>query len=359
MRILYVGPDSREAAALAAMFAADCRIDYCAAAGQLPAAKATERPDVVLYADRFEALDLRPFAQALGWPPILAIADERDALPFGPPCTGVTAYIERPLSAARIEAALTVLSGGPLHEECPVGYRSPAARRILTLIERYAAYEFPVLILGESGTGKELAARRIHARSARHRGPFVALNCAAIPEELAESELFGSERGAFTGAVQRPGAFELAEGGTLFLDEIGETGASAQAKLLRALESGEFRRLGGSALRKANVRLVAATSRDIRSPGNASHFRPDLLYRIETLVLELPPLRERREDIADLAETFAREASHGWKGFSGAALELLAAQPWPGNVRQLKNVVLRAIVLSDGCPEIGPEHIFL
>jgi DNA-binding NtrC family response regulator len=246
---------------------------------------------------------------------------------------------------------LCTSGGGHFIGRCPV---SLAVEKRLHL---YAASNYPVLIIGESGTGKEVAARALHELSARKEGPFVARNCAAIPDLLAESELFGTERGAFTDAVARPGAFELARGGLLFLDEIGDAAIQLQAKLLRVLETGEFWRLGGRTSVAADFRFVSATCRDLKRAADEGLFRRDLLYRIDTLVLELPPLRERREDIPDLASHFVLQATHGRAVLSQNALEKLSNYEWPGNVRQLRNVVHRAVVLAGRLDEIGPEHI--
>jgi DNA-binding NtrC family response regulator len=240
---------------------------------------------------------------------------------------------------------------------CPFTGSSLAIRKVAALVNLYARSDFPVLILGESGTGKELAARALHELSARKAGSFVARNCAALPELLAESELFGSERGAFTDAVARPGAFELARGGVLFLDEIGDAGPALQAKLLRALETGEIWRLGGGKPIAIDARLVTATARDLRSTATRGAFRPDLLYRIDTLVLKLPPLRERREDIPDLASYFSLKASAGRTVPGSAALAKLSAYDWPGNIRQLRNVIHRALVLAEDTEELGEKHI--
>jgi DNA-binding NtrC family response regulator len=231
---------------------------------------------------------------------------------------------------------------------------SPAIRLAAERLRLFAAAEFPVLIVGESGTGKEIAARAIHELSPRREGPFIARNCAALPELLAESELFGTERGAFTDAIARQGAFELSRGGVLFLDEVVDMSPAIQAKLLRALETMEFWKLGGTKPQAADIRLVSAAAVDLRT---APHFRQDLLYRIDTLVLELPPLRERREDIPDLAAHFALSASGGKTVPGPAALDKLSAFAWPGNIRQLRNVVQRAIVLSEGAEELSAEHI--
>ncbi len=219
-------------------------------------------------------------------------------------------------------------------------------------IERVAATRSTVLILGESGTGKELVARAIHDASPRRGRRFVAINCAAIPAALLESELFGHRRGAFTDAVRdKTGLFEDADGGTLFLDEIGELPLALQAKLLRALQEGEIRRVGDNASIHVDVRLIAATLRDLAEDVREGRFREDLYYRIHVLAVPVPPLRERSEDIAQLARFFARRHAQrhqlGEVELSDIALAMLAAQPWPGNVRELENVIERAVVLAD------------
>jgi len=268
---------------------------------------------------------------------------------------GAHDFLRKPFSAEELERSL---SGGSLPDRDPRAEpftgTSAAIRAAAARLRLYAHSNYPVLILGESGTGKEIAAQAIHRLSARSGGPFVPRNCAALPDLLVESELFGTERGAFTDAVSRPGAFELARGGTLFLDEIGEAGLPLQAKLLRALETGEFWRLGGAKPTLVDLRFLSASARD---PRESKAFRRDLLYRIDTLVLELPPLRERPEDIPDLASVFSLGASGGRVLPGSSALRKLAAYDWPGNVRQLRNVVHRAIVLSEGAEELREEHI--
>jgi DNA-binding NtrC family response regulator len=267
---------------------------------------------------------------------------------------GAHDFLRKPFSAEELESSLS--GNGHDHDQPsdPFTGTSAAIRAAAAQLRLFARSSFPVLIIGESGTGKEIAARAVHRLSGRSGGPFVPRNCAALPDLLIESELFGTERGAFTDAVSRPGAFELAKGGTLFLDEIGEAGLPMQAKLLRALETGEIWRLGSAHPVTADVRLVSASSRDLR---RTRSFRPDLLYRIETLVLELPPLRERREDIPDLASCFSLAASGGRALPGPSALRKLVGHDWPGNVRQLRNVVHRAIVLAAGADELRAEHI--
>jgi len=224
-----------------------------------------------------------------------------------------------------------------------------------------ARHPSTVLVTGESGTGKELVARLIHRASPRVDLPFVAVNCGAIPEPLLESELFGHAKGAFTGATaDRLGLFEEASGGTLFLDEIGELPQVLQVKLLRALQEGEIRRVGDNAPRRVDVRVVAATSRDLEAEVAAGRFRPDLYYRVNVVRLHLPPLRERREDIPELVHHFIALYSARFKlgvsGISAGAMRALMDYAWPGNVRELENVVERALVLTDG-PRIDVEQL--
>jgi formate hydrogenlyase transcriptional activator len=229
---------------------------------------------------------------------------------------------------------------------------SPALESVLAQVERVAPTDSTVLILGETGTGKELIAKAVHNVSARCGKPFVKLNCAAIPFDLLESELFGHERGAFTGAIaQKMGRFELADQGTLFLDEIGDIPLALQPKLLRVLQEQEFERLGSGRTHSVNVRLVAATHRDLPEMVNQNQFRSDLYYRLNVFPIELPPLRERREDIAPLVlhyvEIFARRMGKRIDQVPAETLSAFEAYPWPGNVRELQNLIERAMILSD------------
>ena len=224
-------------------------------------------------------------------------------------------------------------------------------RKIMAQVQRVAASESRVCILGETGTGKELVARTIHEMSPRASGPFVTLNCAAVPAELIESELFGHEKGSFTGAAARHiGKFEQAEGGTIFLDEIGDMPLTMQAKLLRVLEEGEVERVGGDKPISVNVRVVVATHRDLEALVREGKFRQDLFHRVYVFPLTLPPLRERREDIPGLVEHFARQVcqQNNWKAipFSADAIDALQEHSWPGNVRELRNVVERLMLLA-------------
>jgi len=238
---------------------------------------------------------------------------------------------------------------------------SRGMQEVFSLIERVSGADVPVLITGESGTGKELVARAIHERSRRSSGPFVALNCGAVPETLLESEFFGHERGAFTGAVRtHTGRFEQAEGGTLFLDEIGTMRVDLQAKLLRALQEREVQPLGSPRTRKVDVRILAATSEDLVAAIRSKRFREDLYYRLAVVPVHLPPLRDRREDIPLLARRFldaaARKFSRAAARIGPGVMERLQAYPWPGNVRELENCMERVVVLSPGA-ELGADDL--
>jgi two-component system response regulator HydG len=228
--------------------------------------------------------------------------------------------------------------------------RSPAMIQIFELIRKAARSEANILVLGESGTGKELVARAIHANSPRAGEALVPVDCASLPEHLLESELFGHEKGAFTGATRsKPGLMELAQRGTLFLDEIAELPGTLQAKLLRALQERQVRRVGGTAFVRCDVRVVSATSRDLRDLVAKGQFREELYYRINVIAIQLPPLRERAGDVPLLAHAFLKRYGQGrLRGFDETALAALDAYPWPGNVRELQNIVERACALADG-----------
>jgi DNA-binding NtrC family response regulator len=236
-------------------------------------------------------------------------------------------------------------------------------QRVYKLIGQVAKSGSTVLIRGESGTGKELVARALHAHSPRRDRPLVSVHCAAIPETLLEAELFGHEKGAFTGAVgRRRGRFELAEGGTIFLDEIGELSGATQVKLLRVLQDRVVERLGSEQPTKLDVRIITATNRDLERAVEEGAFREDLYYRLNVVTIAVPPLRERREDIPELAEhllrKLARERRLAQGELSAGALERLQAHDWPGNVRELEHALERALVLSHG-GRIAPEHLAL
>jgi two-component system response regulator AtoC len=293
--------------------------------------------------------------QGGGVPPVIAVVRPRDlTASLALLAAGVDDVVAEPLdelalalrhvaTAPRRTAALAppALIGG-----------GEAMQQLRATIERVAGTRSTVLILGESGTGKELVARAIHDASPRRGRRFVAINCAAIPAALLESELFGHRRGAFTDAVRdKPGLFEDADGGTLFLDEIGELPLALQAKLLRALQDSEIRRVGDTRSIQVDVRLIAATLRDLADDVREGRFRDDLFYRLHVLAVQVPPLRDRSEDIPQLARFFAqRHAARHQLGeieLSDVAIEALVRQPWPGNVRELENVIERAVVLAD------------
>jgi DNA-binding NtrC family response regulator len=226
---------------------------------------------------------------------------------------------------------------------------SPAIRQVLHMIEKVAATDSSVLIQGESGTGKELVARAVHQGSARADQPLVVINCAALQETLLESELFGHEKGAFTSAIAaKQGLFEVADGGTLFIDEIGEMAGGLQAKLLRVLEDGRFRRVGSTKEIKTDVRIIAATNKDLAKEVTASRFRDDLYFRLNVITIPVPPLRDRREDIPLLVNYFLSQGARGPRTIEPSALETLVGYGWSGNVRELANVIERAKILADG-----------
>jgi diguanylate cyclase (GGDEF)-like protein len=266
---------------------------------------------------------------------------------------------DRVEDAARLEGGAV---DAPPFEEGAI-FRNQGMVRVVESARRAARSDAAVLITGETGTGKEVIAKLVHRRSSRANRPFVTVNCAAFPETLLESELFGHERGAFTGAERRrEGRFELADGGTLFLDEVAEMTPSAQVKLLRVLQERQFTRLGGTRPVTVDVRILAATNQDLEKAVAAGRFREDLYYRLNVIRLELPPLRERREEIPPLVDLFLREAARRGgavpRRLTSAAMDVLYRHPWPGNVRELKNVIERCTVLCES-EEVGPQHLQL
>ncbi len=285
---------------------------------------------------------------------------------------GAFDFLEKPLSLDRIEVTLVNIARlkrlrnerddlkKRLGESERLIGKSNSIEKLKELIARVAPEDSRVLITGENGTGKELVARLIHDSSPRKDGPFVAVNCAALPDDLIESELFGYEKGAFTGAVKaKPGRFELANEGTLFLDEIAETSSKTQAKLLRAVEEGTFTRLGGTAELKSDARLVAATNRNIKQAVSDGKFREDLFYRLAVLPIELAPLRDRREDIPLLIEHFSNEFSsrrgRPVKKFDKSAMKIFGSYSYPGNIRELANYVERIVIMSSADIISGEE----
>ena len=278
---------------------------------------------------------------------------------------GAYDFLEKPLDTDRILLTLRnalqhivlVSENVRLKQEVRAQYEivgsSKAIRHVIGLLEKVAPTPARVLITGENGTGKELVARAIHALSPRATGPFIEVNCAAIPTELIESELFGHMKGSFTGAfADRAGKFELADGGTLFLDEIGDMSLSAQAKVLRALQEGVISRVGSGKALPVDVRVIAATNKNLGAEIEQGHFREDLLYRLNVVPIHVPALRERRGDIAQLVAHFSTELTQRGglpaKEFAAAAIERLTAHDWPGNIRELKNAVERLLILAAG-----------
>ncbi len=333
---------------------------------------AREGPDVVLLDVNLPDIDglmvLKSLLGRAAAPPVLMLSALsgarliRDAL-LGGACD----YIVKPYERAELLGTLRTAVGGADARRNAVGAmgetllaellgENPLMREVKQLILRYAPSDSPVLVLGESGTGKELVARSLHQASRRRQAPCVAINCGALPETLLETELFGSERGAFTDAVTRPGAFERANGGTLFLDEIGDMSLAAQARLLRVIEQKEVTRVGGSTPVSLDVRVVSATHRDLRSDLARNAFRADLFYRLGVLPIRVPALRERSDDIPLLAAHFLTLLGRPRTTVDEEALDLLRAHCWPGNVRELRNVMERA-ALSAGDGRISARHI--
>jgi two-component system, NtrC family, response regulator AtoC len=290
---------------------------------------------------------------------------------------GAYDFIGKPISLEELQVAIrNGIEAGRLRKEVNLFRReraqqfsfdqiigeSPAMREMLALADKVAESEVSsVLLQGESGTGKDLVAKAIHYQSARAENPFVAINCAALPGTLIESELFGYEKGAFTDAkARKEGLFEQAEGGTLFLDEIGELELSLQAKLLRVLEEGSFRRVGGLKDLPLDVRVIAASNRDLKSEGEAGRFRSDLFYRLSVIQIDIPPLRDRGDDIRVLAEHYMSNFNSRLRkkvdGIDPEALAIFRKYNWPGNVRELRNVIERAMILEDG-DEITPKYL--
>ena len=305
---------------------------------------------------------------------LTALAQERDVATLGlvesaahepvraAQALGLTAALTKPVAPADVATAVQrLLERRRLQERTGILGNSAAIQEVLVKIEQMAPVSSTVLVEGESGTGKELVAQAMHVLSPRRERPFIAVNCAALPESLLESELFGHEKGAFTGAAERRlGRFELANGGTLFLDEVGEMPPSVQVKLLRVLETRSFFRVGGTQGIHVDVRVIAATNRPLKEAAMKGQFREDLYFRLNVLNIYLPPLRERPSDIPILIRRFVRELSrlHGreFRGISAEALQILVEAPWPGNVRQLRNLIESMVVLAPH-REILPSDI--
>jgi len=369
------GDDAVEAAVLAAKAAPGIRV-VRAPTGALGLHELGSEPADVVLID-LDVADIAPrelVATILnrypGLPVLVVAAPERLPEAIELVRKGATDYLRKPVHEAELALAFERIATELEADDAPpppsrldaqgfVG-RSPPQLEVLRLVERAAKSQATVLVRGETGSGKELVARRIHELSARSSRPFVKVHCAALPEQLLESELFGYEKGAFTGAqAQKPGRVELAEGGTLFLDEIGDITAATQVKLLRVLQDRKYERLGGSKTIDADVRFVTATHRNLEDMVSRGEFREDLYYRINVVSITVPPLRDHAADVPELVRHFAvlgcRENGRGPVEFTEGALARLGAHRWPGNVRQLQNVVERLVVMTDASVIDEPE----
>jgi DNA-binding NtrC family response regulator len=320
-------------------------------------ASAREAPDLVLLDINLPDADgiavLREISSRPAAPPVIMLtAMSQPSLVKEAILGGACDYVVKPYELAELLGTMrTALAGSDARRAAAAPAaelsgellgESAVLQEVRDLVVRYAPSDSPVLVLGESGTGKELVARSLHEASRRRDGPCVAINCGALPDTLLETELFGSEKGAFTDAVARPGAFEQANGGTLFLDEVGELSPLAQARLLRVIEQKQLTRLGGTRIVPLNVRVISATNRDLGPRTGAAGFRMDLFYRLSVLPIRVPPLRARREDIPVLAVHFLCLLGKAGLRIDADAREKLCGHPWPGNVRELRNVMERA-----------------
>ena len=366
-RILVIDADAARAERLAGLLEfMDLTPRWVASAGDVDVRRARPHDWLAVVVG---ALDDQKATNALfAWlgkvplpPPVLLLEGDTAAFAaaHGLHEAGVWA-LESPIRHAQLEACLRRASLKRLDTEhqaqqvstCGPTGNSPAVVRLRRMIEQVAGFDTTVLVLGESGTGKEVVSRAIHDQSPRRDGPFVAINCGAIPPDLLESELFGHEKGAFTGALSaRKGRFEMAEGGTLLLDEIGDMSLPMQVKLLRVLQERSFERVGGNQTIRCNVRVIAATHRDLETRIADGHFREDLFYRLNVFPIEMPALRDRADDLPDLVMTIAAQLSRTGRGevrFASDTLQALRAYAWPGNVRELTNLVERLAVLHPG-----------
>jgi DNA-binding NtrC family response regulator len=365
-RVLITMEDLESAVrANAAFEAAGYRTTMVSALDDLPSAIRRADPDLIVLSGALRESSLARVLNGAVSPKsaTVGLAEPGDTDPAGLRASlGLTAVLVKPVGADELAAAgRRLIDRRRLQLRTAILGDDPSIQEVLIKIEQMAPVSSTVLIQGESGTGKELVAKAIHDLSPRHGKPFIAVNCAAIPETLLESELFGHEKGSFTGAAERRlGMFELADGGTIFLDEVGEMPMATQVKLLRVLEEREFFRVGGTQSIHVDVRVVTATNRPLRESMEAGLVRPDLYYRLNVLGIYLPPLRERRSDIPLLVrrfiEEFAKQHEKEFRGIAAEALRILVDAPWPGNVRQLRNLVESMVVLSPS-GEIRPADI--
>ncbi|MEP7027921.1 MAG: sigma-54 dependent transcriptional regulator [Candidatus Eisenbacteria bacterium] len=372
LQILIVDDDAGLREEMSDRLAADGHVVQTAPTGELALSALSDRAYDVAFVDLnlgggMSGIDVLKQARAEHGDLTVVLISERGSIAAAVEATklGAFDFLEKPFDRDRLRLLLShLLERAALKRRAhanalpgSIGVAmvggSEALRKLMSDVERVAPTQGKVLITGENGSGKDLVARAIHLGSRRADRPFVKLNCAAIPKDLLESELFGYEKGAFTGAMQaKKGKLELADGGTLFLDEIGDLSLDAQAKLLRAIETGEVERVGGTRTTVVDVRIVSATHKDLPSAVRGGTFREDLYFRLNVLPIHVPPLRERREDIPLLAEHFAREFAEaeglGTKELTLPALAVLTAYSWPGNVRELRNLMERAVILVPG-----------
>jgi two-component system, NtrC family, response regulator AtoC len=330
-------------------------------------------PETILLGTNLPDIDsvdlLHQITSSLHYPPVIVVSDKEDiSLITKSMRLGAHDFLKKPIELKKLKTSM--LSAMQLNcsqytgidkEETPSALseiigNSRKMQQVKGVLLRYAPSNFPILITGESGSGKEIIASTIHKYSQRRDGPLVAINCGAIPPTLMHSELFGSEKGAFTDAVLRPGSFEQANQGSLFLDEIGEMDPAAQVQLLRAIESREIKRIGGIRKIRLDIRIIAATNKNLAEAIKEKVFRKDLFYRINTLTLHIPPLRDRKSDIPLLAKHFLQTAGHINYALSIGALQKLSDYLWPGNVRELKAAIERALLPTDG-EKIEARHI--
>lgn len=372
LRILLIDEDEKTRSSLPRLLPASYRVQACTVTDFTLDDVRSDAPDIVILdpSHRFEeGIRLIKTISTLPYPPPIIVYSSVTS-----PQTVVAAmhagahdYLGKPSRAEDIRnsVASAMAYGVSFNEADASAENEPldlmlgdsrGIQRLKTRIVRFAPAPDPVLILGESGTGKELTARIVHEMSSRRTGPFIARNCAAIPESIFEAEMFGVERGAYTDAIARPGSFELAHEGTLFLDEIGEMSLNSQTKLLRALEDKEITRVGSRHPRRVNTRIIAATNRNLKQAVADGVFRRDLFYRVTILTMTVPPLRDRLEDLPVLAAHFLTRFDGGRCRLSKEAIEKLLAHPWPGNVRELYGTLRRASLLCDGS-RVEARHI--
>jgi DNA-binding NtrC family response regulator len=374
VKVLFVDDDPRAHRTLEVVLPEEYTLISTYTAAQGIEAAARESPDVILLditlPDRDGIAALREIvARPLAAPVVMLTALSEPRVVKEAILAGACDYVVKPYEIPELLGTLRTAvagadarrmarsrAGAPLVEGL-IG-ESQGIQEVKELILRYAPSDSPVLVLGESGTGKELAARLIHEASRRGGKPCIALNCGALPDTLLETELFGSEKGAYTDAVSRAGSFERANGGTLFLDEVGEMTPAAQVRLLRVIEQKELTRVGGTRALPLDVRVVSATNRDLRAETGRGGFRADLYYRLGVLPVRMPALRERPEDIPLLAAHFLQRHDDGAREITASAKEKLGAYSWPGNIRELRNVMERASLAAGGGP-IEARHITL